>query len=65
VSAYGATFDRLAETWRVIENEHDKEHPDRSRCGGVGACSMMFTANRLESEMVDALNDWRGRNPSL
>jgi hypothetical protein len=58
-SVYGPEFDRLAETWRTIENEHDKEHPDRSRCGGVGGCSMMFTAVRLEQEMVQALEEWR------
>jgi hypothetical protein len=58
---YGAQFDAKAETWRVVENEHDREHPDRSKCGGVGACSMMFAANVLESEMIDALIVWRER----
>jgi hypothetical protein len=61
VSQYGAQFDGKAETWRVVENEHDREHPDRSKCGGVGACSMMFAANVLESEMIDALIVWRER----
>jgi len=64
VSQYGAQFDGKAETWRVVENEHDREHPDRSKCGGVGACSMMFAANVLESEMIDALIVWRERNRS-
>ena len=61
MSQYGAQFDGKAETWRVVENEHDREHPDRSKCGGVGACSMMFAANVLESEMIDALIVWRER----
>lgn len=63
VSEYGAEFDALAEKWRVLENEHDKQHPDRSRCGGVGACSMMYAANLLESEMIDALKAWRAARP--
>lgn len=62
VSAYGALFDRLAERWRVIENEHDRDHPDRSECGGVGGCSIMFASVRLEQEMIDALEEWRKRN---
>jgi hypothetical protein len=62
-SEYGAEFDALAEKWRVLENEHDKQHPDRSDCGGVGNCSMMFASNRLESEMVDALDAWRAARP--
>lgn len=58
-SQYGTEFDDLAERWRVIENEHDRQHPDRSRCGGVGACSMTYAAVGLEHEMVDALRQWR------
>lgn len=57
---YGERFDHLAETWRVIENEHDKQHPDRSECGGVGGCSMMFAAVDLQHEMLDCLEVWRG-----
>lgn len=59
MSEYGADFDRIAGTWAVLEGEHDKQHPDRSECGGVGACSMMAAADDLETGMVDALNDWR------
>lgn len=59
VSQYGADFDDLATRWRVIENEHDREHPDRSTCGGVGGCSMMFAAVTLQHEMIDALDEWR------
>lgn len=61
MSAYGSTFDRAAETWRVIENEHDKIHPDRSEYGGVGGCTMMRTAVDLQSEMMRALEFWRAR----
>jgi hypothetical protein len=57
--SYGYDFDALATRWAIIENEHDRHHPDRNECGGVGGCSMMFAANRLESEMVDALKEWR------
>jgi hypothetical protein len=64
MSAYGGEFDRLAERWRVIEDEHDRQHPDRDECGGVGACSMMYASHQLEGEMVDALDEWRKRNPS-
>lgn len=59
MSDYGAEFDRLARAWATVETEHDRQHPDRSECGGVGGCSMMFAAVTLEREMVDALNDWR------
>jgi hypothetical protein len=61
MSAYGAEFDRLAERWATIESEHDRQHPDRNECCGVGACSMMFAAVGLQHEMVDALKEWRQR----
>lgn len=63
MSLYGAQFDSAAERWRVVENEHDRQHPDRDECGGVGACSMMFAAHRLEEEMIEGLQVWRARNP--
>jgi hypothetical protein len=62
-SEYGHIFDDLARRWAVVENEHDRHHPERDRCGGVGGCSMMFAANQLESEMVDALTTWRQQLP--
>lgn len=62
-SAYGAAFDSAVHRWSVIENAHDKQHPDRSQCRGVGACSMMAAAVDLEHEMVDALDEWRRRAP--
>jgi len=61
VSAYGSAFDRAASRWATLENEHDKQHPDRSACGGVGRCSMRFAAVTLEHEMIDVLEDWRQR----
>lgn len=60
-SQYGAEFDRKAERWAALEDEHDRQHPDRGECGGIGACSMMYAAVTLEHEMIDALNDWRAR----
>lgn len=60
-SQYGAEFDRKAERWAALENEHDRQHPDRAECGGVGGCSMMYAAVTLEQEMIEALNDWRAR----
>jgi len=56
---YGAQFDRLAAEWRVLENAHDREHPDRNECGGVGGCTAMRLAVDLEHQMADALIDWR------
>jgi dihydroxyacid dehydratase/phosphogluconate dehydratase len=61
MSEYGAQFDCLAKRWQAIENEHDRHHPDRSKCGGVGSCSMMYAAVGLEQEMVEALGEWRVR----
>lgn len=58
---YGPTFDALVRRWAVIENEHDKHHPDRGECGGVGGCSMMFAAHQLEDEIIEALDAWRTR----
>lgn len=62
MSEYGTTFDRLVSRWAVLENEHDKQHPDRDQCGGVGACSMMYAAVTLEGEIKDALSVWRKRS---
>lgn len=59
MSEYGAQFDQVAHTWATLENQHDRQHPDRGECGGVGRCSMMYAANTLEQEMVDALRQWR------
>ena len=61
MSVYGAEFDRLAHEWKVIENAHDREHPDRNQCGGVGGCTMMRAAVDLEHTMLDALEKWRRR----
>lgn len=61
MSEYGNQFDRLAARWAVLENEHDKQHPERDQCGGVGACSMMYAAVGLEQGMIDALSAWRVR----
>lgn len=60
-SVYGTEFDRLAKTWATLEHEHDRQHPDRDRCGGVGGCSMMFAAHDLATQMIDALDAWRRR----
>lgn len=59
MTRYGAEFDRLADTWATIENEHDKQHPDRNSCGGVGGCTMMRAAHDLKWEMVEQLEAWR------
>lgn len=59
MSAYGAEFDRLAETWAVVEGEHDKLHPERGECGGIGGCTMMLAAHRLSEAMLGELEDWR------
>jgi hypothetical protein len=63
VSEYGHRFDRLAEMWRVLEHLHDLQHPDRSQCGGVGGCSMMAGAVDLKNGMIEAMAEWRERNP--
>lgn len=60
-SDYGPEFDRAANRWRALEREHDRIHPDRNECRGVGACSMMRAAYDIQMEMVDALNEWRLR----
>lgn len=58
-SVYGADFDALVAEWQVIENAHDREHPDRGECGGVGACTTMRIAVDLEHRMIDELVLWR------
>jgi hypothetical protein len=63
MTSYGERFDTLAHRWAIIENEHDKQHPDRSLCGGVGACSMMYAAHVLSEDMIEALDEWRGSIP--
>lgn len=61
MSQYGAEFDRVAQRWAVLEDEHDKQHPDRNECGGYGGCPMMRAAHDLETQMADALEVWRKR----
>lgn len=61
MTRYGATFDRLADRWAVIEGAHDEIHPNRSDCGGVGGCTMMAAAVDLEREMLNELDGWRHR----
>lgn len=61
MSQYGEQFDRLADRWAVLEQEHDKIHPQRDQCGGVGGCSLMFVAHRMEQDMIDLLETWRRR----
>ncbi|MET0417459.1 MAG: hypothetical protein ABW022_15715 [Actinoplanes sp.] len=61
MSEYGAAFDQTAMRWAVVENEHDKIHPDRSECGGVGACSLMLASHRLEESLIGHLTEWRGQ----
>lgn len=56
---YGAIFERMTERWAVIENEHDKIHPDRNDCGGVGGCTMMRAARDLMNDMESELIIWR------
>jgi hypothetical protein len=64
MSEYGNAFDRIAARWAVIENEHDKQHPDRGECGGIGHCSMMCAAVDLESTLIDTLRAWRQKQQS-
>lgn len=61
-SRYGRKFDELADRWAAFEAEHDLVHPNRSDCGGVGGCSMMRHAHDLETQMNDALDEWRVRS---
>lgn len=60
-STYGRKFDSLAHWWAIVENLHDEEHPDRDDCGGVGGCTAMRIAVRLEQQMIDTLEEWRVR----
>lgn len=57
-SRYGADFDRLADTWATLEGEHDKQHPDRGECGGVGGCSLMMAGHDLEVAMIDVAREF-------
>ena len=59
MSRYGVEFDRLADNWRVLEDEHDRIHPDRDECGGVGGCTMMRAEADLEQRMIVELENWR------
>jgi hypothetical protein len=58
-SQYGPEFDRLTARWRVLEGEHDRMHPDRDECGGVGGCTLMRAATDLEIQMITELESWR------
>ncbi len=65
MSEYGTKFDNLAERWKVIEAEHDRQHPDRDECGGVGGCTMMRATFDLRTEMFEELDKWRKHTPNL
>jgi hypothetical protein len=58
-SRYGKAFDQQADEWARLEGEHDRMHPDRGQCGGVGGCPMMMAAVELEQWMVESLGRWR------
>lgn len=58
-SRYGRVFDQQADEWARLEGEHDRMHPDRGQCGGVGGCPMMRAAVELQHDMIDALTKWR------
>lgn len=60
-SRYGAKFDEWADEWAGLENDHDRMHPDRSACGGVGRCPMMREAVDIEHRLMDLLGQWRRR----
>lgn len=54
-SRYGYVFDKTVDTWAVLETEHDNIHPNRSDCGGLGACTMMRAAHDVKARMMDEL----------
>lgn len=58
-SRYGQAFDNWADEYARLEGEHDKMHPDRGDCGGVGGCPMMRAAVDAEHTMISLLNKWR------
>lgn len=60
-SRYGAIFDDRADEWARLENDHDKMHPDRSQCGGVGGCPMMAAAVDNEHALIELLEKWRAK----
>jgi hypothetical protein len=62
MNRYGAAFDRAADRWKAIEDEHDRIHPNRDECGGVGGCTMMRVAVDLEQQMLAELETWRREN---
>lgn len=61
-SRYGARFDEMADERARLENDHDKMHPDRGDCGGVGGCPMMRQAVDHEQHLVELLEKWRKRS---
>lgn len=63
MSEYGPKFDRTVRRWVMLENEHDSRHPDQDRCGRVGVCAFLFEANKLEREIIEALEAWRKNDP--
>lgn len=57
----GVEFDRVVEEWAAVEDAHDRIHPDRDDCGGVGGCTMMRAGHDAEKKIMDALEEWRER----
>ena len=64
VSRYGGDFDEWAAEWARLENDHDRMHPDRDQCGGVGSCPMMREAVDIEQRLIGQLGSWRKQEPA-
>lgn len=60
---FGKKFDDLVRAWATLEDQHDRIHPDRNECGGVGGCAMMFAAVGLQNEIVQEMHEWRRGMP--
>lgn len=64
-SRYGKRFDERADEWACLENDHDKMHPGRDQCGGVGGCPMMREAVGIEQSLIELLESWRAGCASM
>jgi len=61
VLSYEASLQTLMDLYEA----HDKQHPDKDQCGGVGSCLMMRTEVEAEQELERMLRGMAGEGIRL
>jgi len=60
-----ASYEAALETLMDLYQAHDRQHPDKDQCGGVGTCLMMRTEVDSEQELERMLREIAGEGIRL